>query len=78
MVKTLRKYKVSIIFATQELADVSNSSISHTIISQTVTKIFLPDESALMPNVYKFYADAALLILKFACWQMLLEKETII
>ena len=58
--KTLRKFKVSIIFATQELADVSNSSISHTIISQTVTKIFLPDESALMPNVYKFYADAGL------------------
>lgn len=58
--KTLRKFKVSVIFATQELSDIKNSTISSTVISQTVTKIFLPDEQALLPFNYHLYEEIGL------------------
>jgi len=44
--KTLRKVNVYVLFATQELADALASPITHTILSQTPTKIFLADPSA--------------------------------
>jgi len=44
--KTLRKFNVYVVFATQELADALASPLTHTILSQTPTKIFLADPSA--------------------------------
>ena len=53
--KTLRKKNVYVVFATQEPADAAESSISSTIISACPTRIFLPDEEALVPEVAKHY-----------------------
>jgi type IV secretion system protein VirB4 len=44
--KTLRKLNGMVIFATQSVEDASNSSISATLIQQTATQIFLPNNKA--------------------------------
>ena len=44
--KTLRKKNVSVIFATQSLADIKDSSIAPAIIESCPTRIFLPNERA--------------------------------
>ncbi len=44
--KTLRKKHVYVVFATQELADVTNSKIVDSIIGNCKTKIFLPNPAA--------------------------------
>lgn len=53
--KTLRKKNVYVVFATQEPADAASSSISSTIIAACPTRIFLPDEEALIPDVARHY-----------------------
>ncbi len=53
--KTLRKKNVYVVFATQEVADTADSPIMATILSACHTKIYLPDEEALTPNVTKTY-----------------------
>lgn len=56
--KTMRKNNVAIIFATQNLTDIRNSSISSAIIESCLTKIFLPNANALNPadtEVYEYF-----------------------
>ncbi|HMO18732.1 MAG TPA: conjugal transfer protein TrbE [Oligoflexia bacterium] len=58
--KTLRKLNVSVIFATQSLADVDNSPIAPTIKEACFTKIYLPNSIALQPDVSEFYRSFGL------------------
>lgn len=53
--KTLRKKHVSVVFATQEIADAAESPIMATILSACHTKIYLPDEEALTPAMTDYY-----------------------
>ncbi len=53
--KTLRKKNVYVVFATQEIADVLNSSIMDTVINACHSKIFLPNQEAMSPEVANNY-----------------------
>ena len=53
--KTLRKKNVSVIFATQSLADISASSIAPTLIESCPTRIFLPNARAEEPSMATSY-----------------------
>jgi type IV secretion system protein VirB4 len=53
--KTLRKKHVSVVFATQEIADAAESPIMATILSACHTKLYLPDEEALTPAMTDSY-----------------------
>jgi type IV secretion system protein VirB4 len=53
--KTLRKRNVSVVFATQSLADVENSSIAPAIIESCPTRIFLANPQALEPHLRTVY-----------------------
>jgi type IV secretion/conjugal transfer VirB4 family ATPase len=53
--KTLRKLNVSVIFATQSLADIDQSAIAPTIKEACFTKIYLPNSVALQPDAKEFY-----------------------
>ena len=48
--KTLRKKNVAVVFATQSLADISQSSIAPAIIESCPTRIYLPNERAFEPQ----------------------------
>jgi type IV secretion system protein VirB4 len=53
--KTLRKKNASVIFAAQGLTDISESSIAPVIIESCHTRIFLPNERALEPQIASVY-----------------------
>lgn len=53
--KTLRKKNVSVIFATQSLADVKDSSIAPAIIESCASRIFLPNPQATEPQIRTIY-----------------------
>ena len=53
--KTLRKKNASVVFATQSLADIDGSSIAPAIIESCPTRIFLPNERALEPQIATIY-----------------------
>ncbi|PPQ33998.1 conjugal transfer protein TrbE [Rhodopila globiformis] len=53
--KTLRKKNASVIFATQSLADIDGSSIAPAIIESCPTRLFLPNERALEPQIAAVY-----------------------
>lgn len=53
--KTLRKKNASVIFATQSLADIENSTIAPAIIESCPTRIFLPNERAIEPQITRIY-----------------------
>jgi len=53
--KTLRKKNVSVLFATQSLADVEQSPIAATLIDSCPQKIFLPNERARESMMEGFY-----------------------
>jgi type IV secretion system protein TrbE len=53
--KTLRKKNVSVIFATQSLADVQNSSIAPALIESCASRIFLPNPQATEPQIRTIY-----------------------
>jgi type IV secretion system protein VirB4 len=53
--KTLRKKNASVIFATQSLADIDGSAIAPTIIESCPTRLFLPNERALEPQIASIY-----------------------
>ena len=53
--KTLRKKNVAVVFATQSLADVERSSIAPALIESCPTRIFLPNDRALEPQVRAVY-----------------------
>ena len=48
--KTLRKKNVAIVFATQSLADIADSSIAPALIESCPQRIFLPNDRALEPQ----------------------------
>lgn len=49
--KTLRKKNVSVVFATQSLADIQDSSIAPAIIESCASRIFLPNPQATEPQI---------------------------
>lgn len=53
--KTLRKRNVSVIFATQSLADIQRSSIAPALIESCPSRIFLPNPQALEPQLQSVY-----------------------
>ncbi len=53
--KTLRKKNVSVIFATQSLADIQDSSIAPAIIESCASRIFLPNPQATEPQIRSIY-----------------------
>ncbi len=58
--KTLRKRNVTVLFATQSLADVMNSSIAPALIESCPSRFFLPNADAITPQVAAFYAGFGL------------------
>ncbi|MEM6625124.1 MAG: conjugal transfer protein TrbE [Pseudomonadota bacterium] len=54
--KTLRKKNVSVIFATQSLADIATSKIAPAIMESCPSRIFLPNDRALEPQQQEAYA----------------------
>jgi type IV secretory pathway VirB4 component len=53
--KTLRKKNVSVIFATQSLADIKDSSIAPAIVESCASRIFLPNPQAMEPQIRAIY-----------------------
>jgi type IV secretion system protein VirB4 len=53
--KTLRKKNASVLFATQSLADIDGSTIAPAIIESCPTRLFLPNERALEPQIATIY-----------------------
>ncbi|MDP2374525.1 conjugal transfer protein TrbE [Reyranella sp.] len=53
--KTLRKKNASVIFATQSLADIDGSAIAPAIVESCPTRLFLPNERALEPQIAAIY-----------------------
>ena len=53
--KTLRKKNASVVFATQSLADIEGSAIAASIIESCPTRIFLPNERAVEPQIAMVY-----------------------
>jgi type IV secretion system protein VirB4 len=53
--KTLRKKNVSVVFATQSLADITTSSIAPALIESCPTRIFLANERAREPQQHETY-----------------------
>ena len=53
--KTLRKFNVSVVFATQSLADVARSSIAPALIESCPTRVFLPNPDASTPQIAGLY-----------------------
>ncbi|MCD9026637.1 conjugal transfer protein TrbE [Luteimonas sp. BDR2-5] len=53
--KTLRKKNVAVVFATQSLADVQQSSIAPAIVESCASRIFLPNPQAMEPQVRAVY-----------------------
>src|SRR5258707_5144807 len=53
--KTLRKKNTSVIFATQSLADIDGSAIAPAIIENCPTRLFLPNERAIEPQITAIY-----------------------
>jgi type IV secretion system protein VirB4 len=53
--KTLRKKNASVIFATQSLADIDGSPIAPVIVESCPTRLFLPNERALEPQIATIY-----------------------
>ncbi len=58
--KTLRKKRVYVVFATQELADAAQSNIMPTILSACHSKIYLPDEEAQTEGMAGLYRNFGL------------------
>jgi len=53
--KTLRKKNVSVVFATQSLADIQGSSIAPAIVESCASRIFLPNPQATEPQIRSIY-----------------------
>ena len=53
--KTLRKKNASVVLATQSLADIETSPIAPAIIESCPTRIFLPNERAVEPQILAIY-----------------------
>jgi type IV secretion system protein TrbE len=53
--KTLRKKNVSVLFATQSLADIQDSAIAPAIVESCASRIFLPNPQASEPQLRSIY-----------------------
>ncbi|MFI0846550.1 conjugal transfer protein TrbE [Mesorhizobium sp. IMUNJ 23232] len=53
--KTLRKKNASVIFATQSLSDIDGSRIAPAIVESCPTRLFLPNERAIEPQITAIY-----------------------
>jgi type IV secretion/conjugal transfer VirB4 family ATPase len=53
--KTLRKKNASVVFATQSLSDVDSSAIAPAIIESCQTRLLLPNERAIEPQITAIY-----------------------
>ena len=53
--KTLRKKNASVVFATQSLSDIDGSAIAPAIIESCPTRLFLPNERAIEPQITAIY-----------------------
>ena len=53
--KTLRKKNASVVFATQSLADIETSAIAPAIVESCPTRLFLPNERAIEPQITSIY-----------------------
>lgn len=53
--KTLRKKNASVIFATQSLSDIDGSTIAPAIIESCQTRLLLPNERAIEPQIMTIY-----------------------
>ena len=53
--KTLRKKNASVIFATQSLSDIDGSAIAPAIIESCPTRLLLPNERAIEPQISAIY-----------------------
>jgi type IV secretion system protein TrbE len=53
--KTLRKKNASVIFATQSLSDIDSSPIAPAIIESCATRLLLPNERAIEPQIMAIY-----------------------
>jgi type IV secretion system protein VirB4 len=53
--KTLRKKNVAVVFATQSLADIERSSIAPAILESCPTRIFMPNDRAIEPQMRAVY-----------------------
>ena len=58
--KTLRKKNASVIFATQSLSDIDGSAIAPAIIESCPTRLFLPNERAIEPQITAIYRRVGL------------------
>jgi type IV secretion system protein VirB4 len=58
--KVLRKKNVSVVFATQSLADIADSSIAPAIVESCPQRIFLPNDRAVEPQAASAYAKFGL------------------
>jgi type IV secretion system protein VirB4 len=58
--KTLRKLNVSVIFATQSVEDALNSPIASSLLESCPSRIFLPNDRALEPNIHEKYEELGL------------------
>jgi type IV secretion system protein TrbE len=58
--KTLRKKNVSVIFSTQSLADIRDSSIAPAIIESCASRIFLPNSQTTEPQIRTIYESFGL------------------
>ena len=58
--RTLRKKRVAVVFATQDVPSVAKSSISTTILSQCLTRFYLADPNAASDMLSKYYASFGL------------------
>jgi type IV secretion system protein VirB4 len=53
--KVLRKKNASVVFATQSLADIEKSAIAPAIIESCPTRLFLPNDRAIEPQIMAIY-----------------------
>lgn len=53
--KTLRKKNASVVFATQSLSDIDGSPIAPAIVESCPTRLFLPNERAIEPQITEVY-----------------------
>lgn len=58
--KTLRKKNASVVFATQSLSDIANSRVAPAVVESCPTRIFLPNERAIEPQIMALYRSFGL------------------
>lgn len=58
--KTLRKRNVAVVFATQSLSDIVDSSIAPAIIESCPSRVFLPNDRAIEPQERRIYEQFGL------------------